>query len=188
MCGKKMDEKSIDQNREITIPVSEVEEEKATENNQDNVSASTVDEYIDQLQRLQAEFSNYKKRVETERKSFFSIAKSELIFKLLPVLDDFDRMANNLESNGRCDPNVIQSIHQNLKKCLVDEGLEEIVTLGEPFDPHIHEAAGVEETDENGEGFVVEEWKRGYTFGGKLLRPSQVKVGKSVKKINSEKT
>jgi len=181
-----MDEKSIDQNREITIPVSGVEEEKVAENNQDNVSAGTVDEYIDQLQRLQAEFSNYKKRIEVERKSFFLIAKSELISKLLPVLDDFDRMANNLESNGRCDPDVIKSIYKNLKRCLVDEGMEEILSVGKPFDPHIHEAAGVEETDRDREGLVVEEWKRGYTLGGKLLRPSQVKIGKVVKKTNSE--
>ncbi len=182
-----MNEEFANQNQEIRIPVKGAEEEtpQGSEKtdagkNGDTDSQKNIDVYIDQLQRLQAEFSNYKKRIENERKSLFSTAKGELVFKLLPVLDDFDRLLNNVKSNGKCDAQGVQFIYQNMKKCLLDEGMDEIESIGEPFDPHIHEAVGTVETDSDQEGLVLEEWKKGYRFGGRLLRPSQVKVGRAV--------
>lgn len=186
-----MDKKFTDQNREITIPVRSINEETVSErdhssSDEKKPSEDSVDVYVDQLQRLQAEFSNYKKRIETERKSLFSNAKGELVLKLLPVLDDFDRLLHSVKSNGKCDAQGVQYIYQNLRKCLMDEGMEEIVSVGESFDPHIHEAVDIEETDLDREGLVLEEWKKGYKFGEKLLRTSQVKVGKAVDGERSE--
>ncbi|MBN2031151.1 nucleotide exchange factor GrpE [bacterium] len=182
-----MDEKLNNQNQEITIPVKGPEEEAVADTeglypaaHRNGDSQENIDVTIDQLQRLQAEFSNYKKRIEKERKSLFSTAKGELVSKLLPVLDDFDRLLNSVKSNGKCDAQDVQYICQNLKECLVEEGMEEIESVGKPFDPHIHEAVDIEITDPDREGVVLEEWKKGYTFGEKLLRPSQVKVGKAV--------
>ncbi len=182
-----MDEKLNNRNQGITIPVKEPGEETLAESEKSHPaphgnkdSQENIDVTIDQLQRLQAEFSNYKKRNEMERKSLFTTAKGELVLKLLPVLDDFDRLLHSVKSNGKCDVEGVQYIYQNLKRCLEDEGMEEIESVGKPFDPHIHEAVDIEETDPDREGVVLEEWKKGYTFGARLLRPSQVKVGKAI--------
>ena len=170
--------------REILIPVSGAEEKTVSTKKSDKES-SVKDEdnpYFDQLQRLQAEFANYRRRIDEERKSLFSIAKSELVSKLLPVLDDLERMIQH--QNGDCEINIqgVRLIYQNLKKALSEEGLEEIPAKDEIFDPEIHEAVGVEETDEDRDGIVVEEWQKGYRFGERMIRPSRVKVGRHVQK------
>jgi len=181
-----MNGEMVEKHKEISIPVSGSEEECKTEHPkepEDETTTSVLSEsaYVEQLQRLQAEFSNYRKRVNRERESFFSMAKSELAVKLLSVLDDFERMLNH---HGQNNPNCVdgvQLIYQKFKKILLDEGLKEIPSVGEMFNPEIHEAVSVEETDEEKEGIIVEEWEKGYRFGEKLLRPSRVKVGKYTK-------
>ncbi len=182
-----MDDKKSSENREVMIPVSGPEEKdesgrKGTVQDKKTGSGSSRKEYIDQLQRLQAEFSNYRKRVNKERESFFSVAKGEVVLKLLPVLDDLERMLNHHREGNSCSVEGVRLIHQNLKKTLSEQGLEEIPAMGVPFDPECHEAVGVEEVDEDRDGLVVEEWQKGYQFGEKLLRPSRVKVGKYVEK------
>lgn len=167
---------------EIVIPVSGPSDEiKSNSDEVDTVkesSRSPEEDYLDQLQRLNAEFANYRRRNAEERKSLFSIAKGEIATKLLPVLDDFERMIDH--HDGDCEINLqgVQLIYQNLKKALGEEGLEEISAQGEAFDPEIHEAMGVEETDAEGDGKVVEVWQKGYRLGGRMLRPSRVKVGR----------
>ena len=175
-----------DNTNEIVIPVSGPGEE--TEPAPESIVKEKVpprspeEEYLDQLQRLNAEFANYRRRNAEERKSLFSIAKGEIAAKLLPVMDDFERMIDH--QNGDCEINLqgVQLIYQNLKKALGDEGLEEIPAQGETFDPGIHEAVGVEETDADDDGKVVEVWQKGYRLGGRMLRPSRVKVGRFTEK------
>lgn len=172
--------------REITIPVTGPSEEKGVPSEEPAGKSSfdqgKAEEYIDQLQRLQAEFKNYRRRIDEERKSLFSLAKSELVLKMLPVLDDFERMIHH--QNGDCQINLegVSLIFQNFKKALAEEGLEEIPALNEVFNPEVHEAVGVEETDANRDGIVVEEWQKGYRFGERMLRPSRVKVGKAAER------
>jgi molecular chaperone GrpE (heat shock protein) len=99
---------------------------------------------------------------------------------LLPVLDDFDRMIDHHDEDGSCSLEGIQLIYQKMKKVLLDEKLEQIPSVGEPFNPEYHEAVGVEVTSEGQDNIILEEWQKGYTFNGRLLRPSRVKVGKFV--------
>lgn len=139
-------------------------------------------EYLEQLQRLQAEFSNYRKRVEKERETLFTVAKGEMILNLLSVLDDFERMVNHHAEKEEYSLDGVRLIYQKLKKILIDEGLEEITSIGQRFNPEFHEAVDVEETNKEHAGLVMEEWQKGYRFGGKLLRPSRVKVGKHIEK------
>lgn len=171
-------------NEGIMIPVSGPEEEKTESGKKSEdekiTSVSPESAYVEQLQRLQAEFSNYRKRVEKERESLFSTAKGELVVKLLPVLDDFERMLNHHQNGNSCSVDGVRMIYQNLKKLLMEEGLEEIPSVGEAFDPEFHEAVGVEETEADQDGMVLEDWQKGYRFGGRLLRPSRVKVGRFV--------
>lgn len=172
-----------DKNGEIVIPVSGLNE-RADIEGEEAVTDKTASPdgnsnmYLDQLQRLQAEFSNYKKRIDNERKSIFSLAKSEVVLKLLPILDDFERMVDHQSDDWRLNLDGMNLIYQNFKKVLTDEGLEEIPSLGEKFDPGIHEAVCVEETEADKDGMVVEEWQKGYRFGDRILRPSRVKVGR----------
>jgi len=178
--------KKIAQEKEIEIPVSyekkKNDREEELDQSEGNVDYKALaEEYLDHLQRLQSEFSNYKKRVDKEREELFSTAKGELVLKLLPVLDDLERMLDHYEEYGECNCDAVKLIYQNLVKILTDEGLEKIAAVGEQFDPEFHEAVGVEETDSEQEDLVLEEWQKGYLFGGKLLRPSRVKVGKSKK-------
>ena len=135
--------------------------------------------YLDQLQRLKAEFDNYRKRVEKEKDEFFAYAKGRVIQNLLPVLDDLDRMIQH--SKGQADPLAtgIELIHQKMKAVLLNEGLEEIDPAGKPFDPAFHEAIGLIDADLRQDGLVMEELERGYMLQGRLLRPSRVRVGKA---------
>lgn len=171
-----------DPTEEIVIPVSGPGEETGP-GGQDAVDpgdrpGSPEEHYLDRLQRLQAEFANYRRRNGEERKSLFAVAKGEMAQKLLPVLDDFERLIHHQNGDWETDLQGIRLIYQNLKKALNDEGLEEIPAEGEAFDPEIHEAVGVQETDADGDGRVLEVWQRGYRLGGRMLRPSRVKVGR----------
>lgn len=179
---KPMIEESKNIKREMMIPVSGPDDPETTCESKELIEEGRSEDlsakYLDQLQRLQAEFSNYRKRIDNERISLFSLAKRETILKLLPVLDDFERMVNL--QNGDCRVNLdgVNFIYQNFKKILTEEGLEEIASVGEKFDPGVHEAVDVEQTEADKDGIVVEEWQKGYRFGGRMLRPSKVKVGR----------
>ncbi|HEA47011.1 MAG TPA: nucleotide exchange factor GrpE [bacterium] len=135
-------------------------------------------EYKKHLQRLAADFENYRKRVEREREDFIKFSKEDLIYEFLPILDNFE-MALHHVKNATEPKKIIEGIelierqfHNILKK----EGLEVIETKGKKFDPHIHEAIIHEETDKHLEEFIVEELRKGYTLGDKVVRPAQVKV------------
>jgi len=173
-----MDSKDAEKNRDtISIPI-----EGAEENGESRTSEQTkesAEQYIDQLQRLQAEFSNYRRRTDKEKESLSTYVKGNLITRLLPVLDDFDLLVQHHEEDQQCPAEAIQIIVQKMKKILSDEGLETIDALNEDFNPEIHEAIAVEEiADPEKEGTILEEWQKGYCFHGNLLRPSRVKVAK----------
>ncbi|MBN1893002.1 nucleotide exchange factor GrpE [bacterium] len=134
-------------------------------------------EYLEHLQRLQAEFSNYRKRVENEKREWSAFVKAELIRTLLPVYDDLARLLDH--SDKPCSVEAVGLIQKNMKKVLEEQGLEEIDAVGTCFDPQVHEALEVEEVDDpSKEDQVLGEWQKGYRLNGRLLRPSRVKVGK----------
>ncbi len=136
--------------------------------------------YLEQLQRLQAEFINYKKRVEKERLELSNLFKSELVGSLLPVIDDFERMLDHIDSeNGHNEfINGVRLIYQKLMDILAGEGLKRIQAKGQKFDPNLHEAVMSENNHHDGDLIVAEEWRSGYQFQDRLLRPAQVKVMK----------
>lgn len=134
--------------------------------------------YADQLIRLQAEFLNYKRRVEKEKDEIGSFSKANLVQSLLPVVDDFERLIDHHANNEPVPAESIRMIYQKLTKTLKDEGLESIESSGEEFDPETHEALSVQEVNADLDGKIVEEWQKGYRFKGRLIRPSRVKVGK----------
>lgn len=131
----------------------------------------------DRLLRLKAEFDNYRRRAERERADILAYANTESVRALLPILDDFER-ALKVET-ADVDKEYargMELIYNRLSDSLKKLGLEPITSAGQPFDPHVHHAVEMFETDSMPEQTVMEEYQRGYNFKGKLLRPAMVKV------------
>lgn len=132
-------------------------------------------ELHDRLLRAQAEFQNFRKRVDREKAEFAEYASTEAIRALIPILDDFER-ALKTESSGPEFSRGIGLIYQRLFESLKKLGLEPMDSAGQPFDPNQHHAVEMVESDEAADHTVLEEYQRGYTFKGRLLRPAMVKV------------
>ena len=167
-----------EENNEVN-EISEVAAEENIETLQRNLAEEKEksDKYLANWQRAEADFSNYKKRIEQEKNETTSYANWALIFNLLPVLDDMERAIASLPPKLAKLTWVdgILLIHRKLKGFLESQGLTEIEAIGKPFDPSIHEA--VAQTDGK-EGMVINEIQKGYKLKGKLLRPALVVVGK----------
>ena len=117
---------------------------------------------------------------EKERMELSTYIKSELISKLLPVLDDFNRLIENCHEKRCADSEIgMKLIYDKLYNILSDEGLEKLDSVGTEFNPELHEAVHVEQGDGDNDNQVLEEWQAGYLFKQKLLRPAKVKVYKS---------
>jgi molecular chaperone GrpE len=125
--------------------------------------------------RSQAEFQNLRRRVDKERVEFHEYAATEAVRMLLPVLDDFER-ALKVDSADKDYTKGMELIYQRLFDTLKKLGLEPIVSLGQPFDPHVHHAVEKVGAEEAAADTVLDEYQRGYNFKGRLLRPAMVKV------------
>ncbi len=135
-------------------------------------------EYLERLQRVQAEFANYKKRVQREMLESYDYAKGELICRLLPVMDDLERAIESLAPGCENDEAAkgVKLIYEKLKNTLQAEGVEPIECKGRAFDPNLHEAVMVTKVEEGEDSTVVKDFQKGYTYKGKLIRPSKVEV------------
>ena len=142
--------------------------------------------YLANWQRTQADFTNYRKRVEQEKKEMVEFANSMLIGNLLTIIDDLERAFVSLPAQltGFSWIDGIRLIYNKLKAILEAQGLAEIKAKGEPFDPHLHEAVMRQEGEE---GRVIEEIQRGYKLKDKVIRPSMVIVGEGKKTEQSQK-
>ena len=137
-------------------------------------------EYLDLLHRTQADFSNYRHRVEREREEQAKSAKADLIARLLPVLDDFSRAQEAMppEAAESHWGEGIRLIERELLSVLAEEGVSRIAAEGQDFDPHEHEAISYEESNEYEKGKVKAILSDGYRLNGKVLRPARVAVSK----------
>ena len=133
------------------------------------------DEYLDALQRSQAEFANYRKRVARDQASLVARAAERLVNELLPVLDDLERAleAANEHEEAKLEEGV-RLVHRSLAAALAKEGLQEIETEG-AFDPHTQEALLSQPSDQK-EGSVIQVLQKGYRLGDRVLRPARVVV------------
>ena len=134
----------------------------------------SIEELTDTLKRLQAEFENYKKRVDKEKTEFVKYANAGVISSLLPTLDSFEIALKNTADKEKF-AEGIKIIYAQIYSALEAEGLRPINTLGEKFDPYKHEVLMKEES-EKPEGTILEEFQKGYMLNDKVLRFSKVKV------------
>lgn len=132
-------------------------------------------ELQDRNLRIQAEFQNLRRRLEKEKADFHEYAAEGAVGALLPILDDFERALKVEHSNSEYAKGV-ELIYQRLVDSLKKLGLEPIVSVGAPFNPHVHHAVDKQETEEAPDGTVLEDYRRGYNFKGRLLREAMVKV------------
>lgn len=152
-------------------------EAEPSEPEQPNTEA---EEYRDLLQRLQADFVNYKRRVEREREEQTKSANRELILKLLPVLDDFAHALGTVPQE-LADAEWVQGmalIERKLRATLEKEGLKSIDAEGKDFDPWEHEAVFCEQSSDHDEGKVKAVFRDGYKLHDRVIRPAQVVVSK----------
>ncbi len=139
-------------------------------------------EYLDRLQRLQADMENLQKITKRQLNAVTKQASEKLLVKLLPILDALQQAGKIAHSGNSMPPEEIavglKMLQQQLAEVLQTEGLEEIHAVGQPLDPERHEVVSYMETDEAPENTVMEEIRKGYILSGKVIRPSLVVVSK----------
>jgi molecular chaperone GrpE len=140
------------------------------------------DEVNDRWMRLAAEFDNYRKRTERERRELSEAASIDLVRELLPVIDDLERALEAPASGNEMAQRYrrgVELIHRQLMDVLKKRGVDTLDVVGEPFDPSWHEAVAKEPADGRPDGEITAEIRRGYRIGSRLLRPAMVKVAQA---------
>jgi molecular chaperone GrpE len=134
----------------------------------------------DRLLRTAAEFDNYRKRVERDRRERAEALTADALSDLLPIIDDLER-ALKAPSGGDVDAfrKGVELIHRQMTELLRKRGVKTIDAVGTDFDPRYHQAVVQESSPDHREGEVMEEFARGYMLGDRLLRPAMVKVAKA---------
>lgn len=137
-----------------------------------------IDELNDRLIRNMAEFDNFRKRSEKEKAQMFEIGAKDIIEKILPVVDNFERGLNTVTEEEKDSAFVqgIDKIYKQLVQTLETAGVKPIEAVGKEFDPNFHNAVMHTEDDTVGENIVVEEFQKGYTYRDTVVRHSMVKV------------
>lgn len=145
---------------------------------EDDVAKVTAerDEYLADLQRLAAEYENYRKRAARDQERLVAHAHERLVRELLPILDDLERTLEAAERHEEAAlVEGVRLVERSLRKALEKEGLVEIATDG-PFDPHVHEAMLAQPKEGAEPGSVLDVLQRGYRLGDKVVRPARVIV------------
>ncbi len=136
-----------------------------------------IEELTDRLKRSMAEFDNYRKRTEKEKSAMYEIGAKDIIEKLLPVVDNFERgLAAVPEGEKTAFADGMDMIYRQLMKMLEDAGVKPIEAAGQPFDPNFHNAVMHVEDESLGENIIAEEFQKGYLYRDSVIRHSMVKV------------
>lgn len=189
------DEKKIEQEdleeqeiKEEEIQENDKKEEETDDESEENESEEetsadtikqleeTVTQYKDKMQRMQADFENYKKRSEKEKSEFVKYANEGLILKVLEAYEDLERALEVKEDKNLREG--VELIYKKMTKILEDEGVEEIETEHQKFDPYKHEALMTENNEDYENNEIIQDLQKGYTLNSKVIRYSKVKVCK----------
>ena len=165
--------------RQISIP-----ENILTKLTHDSIS---LEELKKRILYVKAEFDNFKKRAEKEKENVIKLSNEKLLINFLPILDHFDLAIQSAQNSHNYDSLIegIELIKKQFLEYLESSGLKPIKTIGESFDPSLHEAVAKVENDDVPELTVIEELRKGFTLFDKIIRPSMVKVSQK-KKNNTQ--
>ncbi len=137
-----------------------------------------IEELTDRLKRNMAEFDNFRKRTEKEKSAMFEIGAKDIIERILPVIDNFERGLNSMpeDAKGTSFAEGMEMIYKQLLKNLEEAGVKPIEAIGQQFDPNFHNAVMHVEDEEQGENVVVQEFQKGYLYRDSVVRHSMVQV------------
>lgn len=173
---------SMEETSEVQEEAEEEVQEDTTEIKENNKKEDSKDKKIeelnDRLLRNMAEFDNFRKRSEKEKSQMFEIGAKDIIEKILPVLDNFERglAAITDEEKDTAFAQGIEQIYKQFVTVLEDAGVKAIEAVGTEFDPNFHNAVMHGEDEELGENMVAEEYQKGYMYKDSVVRHSMVKV------------
>ena len=171
---------STEEERESGEPEGETAPDVELQQAQLEEAQREVDQFRNLLQRVQADSVNYKRRVEEEREELQKRANANLVIRLLPVLDDFERALQHIPKDDDLTPWLagVELVYRNLKGVLESFGVTQIEALDKTFDPLEHESVFYEVSEDYEEGKVMSIVREGYKLHGRVLRPAQVTVSK----------
>ena len=150
-------------------------EENLVTEEAENVQKTEVEELEDRYKRLLAEFENFKKRSQKERDSLYGMITGDVVSTILPIMDNLEKAANAQTEDVNYQEGV-KMVSKQLSEALVKIGLREIEAVGTTFDPELHDAVSHVEDPEKGVQEIVEEYRKGYKIGNKVIRHSMVIV------------
>ena len=153
----------------------ENKQEENKEKNQLQAKQEELDELTDRYKRILAEFENHKKRSQKEREGLYNSILGDIIEVILPILDNLEN-AVKVETSDENYKKGIELVLKQFQDVLKSKGVEEIKALGETFDPELHEAVSSVQDDSKGEKEIVQEYRKGYKIGHKVIRHSMVVV------------
>ena len=183
-------EETVEAEEETAEETKEAEETEETEESADEKKSffkrkpkkdkkdEQIEELTDKLTRHMAEFDNYRKRTEKEKSSMYEIGAKDVIEKMLPVVDNFERGLAAVPEDQRDDSFVagMEKIYKQLMTTLEGLGVKPIEAVGKEFNPDFHNAVMHEDNEEYGDNIIVEEFQKGYTYRDSVVRYSMVKV------------
>lgn len=171
--------KDENQIKEIETYLMSIEEDRVSLSAQVETLTAELKVEHDRLLRISADFDNFRKRTQNEKLNLMDNVKGEVIEGLLPVLDNFERakVQIKVETEGEKKINdSYQNIYKQFVEILTSLGVKDVETVGTAFDPMFHEAIMREESTEYEEGIILQEFRKGFRLGERLLRPAMVKV------------
>ncbi|MBE0670258.1 MAG: nucleotide exchange factor GrpE [Anaerolineales bacterium] len=175
----KHEEEPIDETQspveEMPVDVDQASVEREALVNQLKEAESKMSEYKDGWARSQAEFQNYKRRIERDNEMMYASMKGDIVKKVLPALDDLERALANRPADDAW-ASGIELIARKLQNILESEGVKRIEAKGAAFDPNFHEAISHESSDEVEGGHVIDVVQNGYMLGERVIRPALVRV------------
>ena len=179
MADEKDKQQEIDETQttaeEMPVEADQVSAEREALINQLKEAEAKIVEYKDGWARSQAEFQNYRKRIERDNEMMYASMKGDIIKKVLPALDDLERALANRPADDAW-ASGIELIARKMQNILEGEGLKRIDAKGKPFDPNFHEAISHEPNDEVESEHVIDVVQNGYMLGERVIRPALVRV------------
>ena len=172
MAKENKKEENKVEKQEVSKEPEKVEEKQEAK---DMVPKQDYDELDDRYKRILAEFENFKKRSNKERDSLYNSILSDVVEVILPVLDNLENAAK-AETQDEEYKKGVELVLKQLKDVLVSKGVEEIKTVGETFDPSLHEAVSSIQDENLGEKEIAQEYRKGYKIGSRVIRHSMVVV------------
>ena len=177
----KEEEMPADANETAEGQGTEGQEEAPAESGEDEAGSSQdtqIEDLTDRLKRTMAEFDNFRKRTDKEKASMYEVGARDVIEKILPVVDNFERGLGTIPEEAKETPFAegMEKIYKQLMKTLDDMDVKAIEAVGKEFDPNVHNAVMHVDDEALGENMVAEEFQKGYTYRGTVIRHSMVKV------------